>query len=48
MINELGGEKIDIIEWNENAAKFISNAMSPAKIIDVKIWTNNAIMHWLK
>ena len=37
VINELGGEKIDIIEWNENAAKFISNAMSPAKIIDVKI-----------
>lgn len=37
VINELGGEKIDIIEWNEDAAKFISNAMSPAKIIDLKI-----------
>lgn len=37
VINELGGEKIDIIEWNEDAAKFISNALSPAKIIDVKI-----------
>lgn len=37
VINELGGEKIDIIEWDEDAAKFISNALSPAKIIDVKI-----------
>ena len=37
VINELGGEKIDIIEWNEDSAKFISNALSPAKIIDVKI-----------
>ena len=37
VINELGGEKIDIIEWNEDPAKFISNALSPAKIIDVKI-----------
>ncbi len=37
VINELGGEKIDIIEWNDNSAKFISNALSPAKILDVKI-----------
>lgn len=37
VINELGGEKIDIIEWNENPEKFIANALSPAKIIDVKI-----------
>lgn len=37
VINELGGEKIDIIEWNEDQAKFISNALSPAKVIDVKI-----------
>ncbi|HLM84021.1 MAG TPA: transcription termination factor NusA, partial [Candidatus Bathyarchaeia archaeon] len=32
VIDELGGEKIDIIEWNEDAAKFISNALSPAKV----------------
>lgn len=37
VINELGGEKIDIIEWNDDPAKFIANALSPAKIIDVKI-----------
>jgi len=36
VINELGGEKIDIIEWNENVEKYIANALSPAKIISVE------------
>jgi len=33
----LGGEKIDIIEWNENPVKHISNSLSPAKVLDVEI-----------
>jgi N utilization substance protein A len=37
VINELGGEKIDIIEWNETMEKYIANALSPAKIINVTI-----------
>ncbi len=37
IISELGGEKIDIIEWSEDQAQFISNALSPAKILDVEI-----------
>jgi len=37
VINELVGEKIDIIEWSEDPVKFISQALSPAKVIDVKI-----------
>lgn len=37
VINELSGEKIDIIEWSENPVKFIGNALSPAKVIDVRI-----------
>lgn len=32
IIAELGGEKIDIIEWSEDPSVFISNALSPAKI----------------
>ncbi|MFW0838175.1 MAG: transcription termination factor NusA [Candidatus Komeilibacteria bacterium] len=32
IIAELGGEKIDIIEWDEDPEKFIANALSPAKI----------------
>lgn len=34
---ELGGEKIDIIEWSEDAVKFIANALSPAKILNVQL-----------
>ena len=35
--NELGNEKIDIIEWAEEPDKFIANAFSPAKVISVEI-----------
>ncbi len=37
IIDALGGEKIDIIEWNENAEKFISAALSPAKVMSVAL-----------
>jgi len=37
VISELGGEKIDIIEWEEDLALFISNALSPAKITNVTL-----------
>lgn len=37
IIQELGGEKIDIIEWNDNREKFIENAISPAKVLSVSI-----------
>lgn len=36
IISELGGEKIDIIEWSDNPEDLIGNALSPAKIIEVK------------
>jgi len=41
VINELRGEKIDIIEYSDNPEKFISNALSPAKILEVKIIEKN-------
>ena len=37
IIDELGGEKIDIILWNDDTAKFISAALSPAKVLRVDI-----------
>ncbi|MBP5204424.1 transcription termination/antitermination protein NusA [bacterium] len=37
VMNELGDEKIDIIEWSENPEKFVENALSPAKIESVVI-----------
>lgn len=37
VIAELGGEKIDIIEWSENPETFVSSSLSPAKINEVKL-----------
>lgn len=38
IIDALGGEKIDIIEWNEDTKKFISAALSPAKVLNVELF----------
>ena len=37
VMNELGEEKIDIIEWDEDLEKFVANALSPAKVESVKV-----------
>lgn len=37
IIGELGGEKIDIIEWNKDIPTFIKNALSPAKVINIEL-----------
>lgn len=37
MIRELNGEKIDIIEWSENAAAYVQAALSPAKVLAVEL-----------
>lgn len=37
IINELNGEKIDVIEWNEDPAIFIATALLPAKVLAVDI-----------
>jgi N utilization substance protein A len=41
VIDELGREKIDIIQWNEDPGKFISAALSPAKVLGVEIDEEN-------
>lgn len=35
--NELAGERIDIILWNENPAQFVVNAMSPAEVVSIVV-----------
>ena len=35
IVNELNGEKMDIIEWNEDPVVFIQNALSPAQVLKV-------------
>ena len=38
VIDELGGEKIDIIEWSEDPKRFISAALSPAKVVSAELF----------
>jgi N utilization substance protein A len=35
--NELNGERVDIIQWDENPAQFVINAMSPADVVSIVI-----------
>lgn len=37
VVNELKSEKIDIVKWNEEPARFIANALSPAKVVSVAV-----------
>jgi len=35
--NELGGERVDIILWDENPAQFVINAMAPAEVVSILV-----------
>ncbi|TDT61569.1 transcription termination factor NusA [Fonticella tunisiensis] len=37
VVNELKGEKIDIVKWSKDPGEFIANALSPAKVISVEV-----------
>ena len=37
IVNELGGEKIDVIEWNPDATTFIAKSLSPARVLSVQL-----------
>ncbi|AZR72390.1 transcription termination/antitermination protein NusA [Anoxybacter fermentans] len=43
VVNELNGEKIDIVKWSEDPAKFVSNALSPAKVVSVNIHEDEGV-----
>jgi len=47
IINELEGEKVDIIEWSDDPEKFITNALSPAKVnsLDIDEENKTAVAH---
>lgn len=40
VVNELRGEKIDIIPWNENVAEYIAASLSPSKVVQVAVDVN--------
>lgn len=35
--SELGGEKIDVVEWSENPAEFVKEALKPAQVMDIEL-----------
>ena len=37
VMSELSGEKIDIIDYDEDPARFVANALSPAKVVSVSV-----------
>lgn len=41
IVNELKGEKIDVVEWSEDPVVYISNALSPSKVVDVLVDEEN-------
>jgi transcription termination/antitermination protein NusA len=42
VMSELSGEKIDIIDYDEDPARFVANALSPAKVVSVSVIDPNA------
>lgn len=43
IVNELNGEKIDIIKWNPDPSKFVASSLSPAKVVAVEIWEEEKV-----
>ncbi|MGK9043866.1 transcription termination factor NusA [Mammaliicoccus vitulinus] len=41
VVNELGGEKIDIVEWDEDPKVFVRNALSPSQVVEVIVDEQN-------
>jgi len=43
VVNELQGEKIDIVKWSDDPAEYVENALSPAKVLEVDIMAADKI-----
>ena len=41
IVNELQGEKIDVLEWNRDISRFIANALNPAQVLRVELDSEN-------
>ena len=39
--SELGGEKIDIVEWSENPAHFVEESLKPAEVLDIEMFEDD-------
>jgi N utilization substance protein A len=43
VVNELKGEKIDIVNWSEDIKEYVANSLSPSKVVDVQIHENEKV-----
>ncbi|MBU7008319.1 transcription termination factor NusA [Phosphitispora fastidiosa] len=43
IVSELKGEKIDIVKWNQDQSKYVANSLSPAKVVDVRIFEEDKV-----
>jgi N utilization substance protein A len=43
VVNELRGEKVDVVQWRENTSQFIAEALGPAKVKEVKVDEENKV-----
>jgi len=43
VVNELKGEKVDIVPWSEDPREFVSNAISPAKVKEVRVYEDEEL-----
>jgi N utilization substance protein A len=43
IVNELKGEKIDIVKWSEDPKEFVANALSPSKVVSVDVDEENKV-----
>ncbi len=43
IVNELHGEKLDIIKWDSEPSKFVASSLSPAKVVAVEIWEDEKV-----
>ena len=41
IVNELGGERIDVVQWDADPARFVANSLSPAQVIKVRVTEDN-------
>lgn len=42
IMEELGGEKIDIIDWDDDPAKYVGNSLAPSKVVNVEVLDREA------
>jgi len=38
IVEELNGEKIDIVRWSEDIEEYVANALSPSKVVEVEVF----------